>query len=338
MKRISVALTAFFTVFFISSASAATIPSGTRVTVRITENLSSGKTKVGQVFHGSLTAPILANGRVIYAKGAPVTGNVIAVHPSGRLSDPGVLDLKLLSVGKGRSYSALNTEVVRVKGEAHTKSNVEKIGGTAAAGTVLGAIFGGGKGAAIGAASGAAAGTAVAAATGKKEATVESEAVLAFVTANPKRAATVLPVSEGGQGYAGNREPDYRPSARDDSYHHDDPRFSGERDDANDSYYAREFSAEDRRILQDCYSDGDSSLPPGLRKRDGHLPPGLERHLRRNGTLPPGLQKRVEPLPQSCERRLPPVPDGWSRAALSGRILLLDRNSRIIDIFALYRN
>jgi hypothetical protein len=54
--------------------------------------------------------------------------------------------------------------------------------------------------------------------------------------------------------------------------------------------------------------------------------------------LPPGLQKRVEPLPQSCERRLPPVPDGWSRAALSGRILLLDRNSRIIDIFALYRN
>lgn len=337
MKRISVALTALATIFFISSASGVTIPSGTRVTVRITENLSSAKTKVGQVFHGSLTAPIMANGRVIYAKGALVTGNVIAVHPSGRLSDPGVLDLKLLSVGTGRSYSALNTDVFRVMGESHTKSNVEKIGGTAAAGTVLGAIFGGGKGAAIGAASGAAAGTAVAAATGKKEATVESEAVLAFMTANPKRAATVLPVSEGGQLYPGNPEPDYRQPARDDRYHHDDPRYAREGDDATD-YYAREFSAEDRRILQDCYSDDDSNLPPGLRKRGGHLPPGLERQLRRNGTLPPGLQKRVRPLPPSCEHRLPPVPDGWSRVALSGRILLLDRNSKILDIFLLYRN
>ena len=36
----------------------------------------------------------------------------------------------------------------RIKGESHTKSNVEKIGGTAGAGSILGAIFGG-KGALI---------------------------------------------------------------------------------------------------------------------------------------------------------------------------------------------
>ncbi len=350
MKRTPLAITALLAVLFISQAFAATIPAGTRVTVRITENLSSGKTKVGQLFHGALSAPIIVNGHVVYAKGSPVRGKVLAVHPSGRLSDPGVLDLSLLSVGNGHSSSTLHTQVFRVKGESHTKSNVEKIGGTTAAGTVLGAIFGGGKGAAIGAASGAAAGTTVAAATGKKEATVESEAVLAFVTANTSRAATVQPVSQERQEYA-DQDGDqrtYRHSERDDDEYRGDDRYrrddrdrddgSYRRDDRDDGYYARTFSDDDHRILQSCYSSDYSNLPPGLAKRGGKLPPGLERQLQRNGTLPPGLQKRVQPLPESCERSLPRVPVGWSRVALSGRILLLDGHARIMDMFVVYGN
>lgn len=34
-------------------------------------------------------------------------------------------------------------------------------------------------------------------------------------------------------------------------------------------------------------------LPPGLAKRGGNLPPGLQKHLMRHGQLPPGLQKRL---------------------------------------------
>src|SRR5690348_17111246 len=120
---------------FVASAYAAAIPAGAQVPVRITENLSSANAKVGQAFHGTLEAPIMPNGKVVYRKGSPVTGTVVAVHPSGRLSDPGVLELKLVSVSNGRSSSALNTQVFRIKGESHTKSNVEKIGGTAAAGS-----------------------------------------------------------------------------------------------------------------------------------------------------------------------------------------------------------
>ncbi len=33
-------------------------------------------------------------------------------------------------------------------------------------------------------------------------------------------------------------------------------------------------------------------LPPGLAKRGGNLPPGLERHVERSGQLPPGLEKK----------------------------------------------
>jgi hypothetical protein len=90
-------------------------------------------------------------------------------------------------------------------------------------------------------------------------------------------------------------------------------------------------------MIRECFMDDRSGLPPGLAKRD-RLPPGLERHLQRNGTLPPGLQKRVRPLPDVCEARLPRLPRYWSRVVLSGRILLLDPRQRVVDIFWLERD
>jgi hypothetical protein len=338
MKRTFVTISGLCAILIVASASAATIPAGVQLPVRISESLSSANVKVGQAFHGTLEAPIVANGRTIYAKGSPVTGKVVAVHPSGRLSDPGVLELEVVSVSNGHSSATLNTQVFRIKGESHTKSNVEKIGGTAAAGSILGAIFGGGKGALIGAGAGAAAGTTVAAATGKKEAKVESEAVVPFVTAAAVTVAVAQPAPAGRQvqtAYRDDDQPAYRHPDRDDNDDDRDDRYR--RDERNDHRgYAQAFSDDDRRIIRSCYSQDYSNLPPGLAKRGGNLPPSLERQLHRNGTLPPGLQRRVQPLSQSCERRLPPIPSGWFRVALSGRIMMLDGGYRIMDIFPLH--
>jgi hypothetical protein len=339
MKRPFTAISALCAILiFVASASAAAIPAGAQLPVRITENLSSANARLGQSFHGTLEAPIIANGHIVYPKGSQITGKVVAVHPSGRLSDPGVLELKLVSVSNGRSSSALDTQVFRIKGESHTKLNVEKIGGTAAAGSILGAIFGGGKGALIGAGAGAAAGTTIAAATGKKEAEVESEAVVPFVTAAAVTVAVAQPAPAERQvqtAYRDDDQPAYRRPDHDNNNDDDDDRYR--RDERNDHRgYAQAFSDDDRRIIRSCYSEDYSNLPPGLAKRGGNLPPGLERQLQRNGTLPPGLQRRVQPLPQSCERRLPPVPSGWFRVVLSGRIMLLDGGYRIIDIFPLH--
>jgi hypothetical protein len=289
------------------------IPSGMQVQVRITENLTSETAKEGQIFHGTLAAPIVVNGQTLYPKGAAVAGQVVAVHPSGRLSDPGVLELVLTSVSYGRSSSPLNTPAFTIKGESHTKSNVAKIGGGSALGAIIGAMAGGGKGAAIGAGVGAAAGTGVAAATGRKEAKVESEAVLTW------RTGTEVAVSAPQEP-----QPDYRDQRyRDTNYN---------RDEDDDGY--RSFSARDRRVIRACFSDNYSNLPPGLAKRD-RLPPGLEKQLQRNGTLPPGLQKRVQPLPETCVRQLPRLPGGWVRVVLSGRVILLDSGNRIMDLFTL---
>src|SRR5712692_6891020 len=51
------------------------------------------------------------------------------------------------------------------------------------------------------------------------------------------------------------------------------------------------FYEKDQRIIADYYRAQPSGLPPGLAKRNGDLPPGLEKQLRRNGRLPAGLER-----------------------------------------------
>jgi hypothetical protein len=96
------------------------------------------------------------------------------------------------------------------------------------------------------------------------------------------------------------------------------------------------FLPEERRLISEYYRRANTSkkgLPPGLAKRGGKLPPGLQKHLEKNGQLPPGLQKRLEPLPSALDRRLPPLPEYWERVIVERNVILLDRRTnRILDI------
>ncbi|MGI9103972.1 MAG: hypothetical protein ACR2IF_16145 [Terriglobales bacterium] len=284
------------------------IPQGTPIEIRMIDSLNSETAKSGDLFHATLEQAIVQNGQTLYPQGADVTGTVLRAHSSGRLSDPGELELQLTSISFGGRTYPIASEPYAIKGESHTKSNVTKIGGGAAAGAIIGAIAGGGKGAAIGTVVGAGAGTGVAAATGKKDSRIESEALLNFVAAAPVNgswpAATPVQRSE---------------SAATRSY--DDPRRT----------VAPEYSLRDRQYIRGCLANT-SNLPPGLANRD-NLPPGLEKQVERNGTLPPGLQKRVQPLPEACSSRLPKLPVDWSRVVLGSRVLLLDPSNRVADVF-----
>lgn len=97
------------------------------------------------------------------------------------------------------------------------------------------------------------------------------------------------------------------------------------------------FLPEERQIIEQYYRRGKKGkakgLPPGLAKRGGNLPPGLQKHLEKNGQLPPGLQKRLEPLPVDLDRRLPRLPEYWERVVLERDVILIDRRTnRILDI------
>jgi hypothetical protein len=271
------------------------IPAGTQVQVRFIDNLDSQTAKDGDTFRATLEQAIVAGDRILYPKGVDVNGRVVFAHASGKLSDPGELELVLTEIVMGGRSYPVTTDPFRVKGESHTKSNTTKIGGGAALGAVIGAIAGGGKGAAIGAGVGAGAGTATAAATGKKEAKIESEAVLTFVASAAATATTSSP-SLAPPTNAAQRE-DERGNRDDDRYRSSDDPYRS-RDDAQGRKFAPEFSPYDRREIRGCLTYS-PNLPPGLAKRD-RLPPGQERQLERNGTLPPGLQKRAQTLPEVC--------------------------------------
>ena len=164
-------------------AAAETVPAGTHITVRTDGQINSANAHVGQSFHANLIKDLVVNGKTIAKAGAPAKGKITYAKSSGRLHDPGELTIRLTSIqltnGKSLPISASG---FRAKGKSHTKSNVTKIGGGAAAGALIGGLVGGGKGALIGTAAGAGAGTGVAAATGKEEAVIHAETAITFTT------------------------------------------------------------------------------------------------------------------------------------------------------------
>lgn len=160
------------------------IPSGTQISVRLGDELSSETSQVGDTFHGSISSPIMVDGRTVVPTTADVEGRVVDVKSAGRFKGQSDLVIELTRLRmNGKSY-ALATDRWSKQGNARGKSTAAKVGGGAAVGAILGGIFGGGKGAAIGAAAGAGAGTGVSAATKGQQIDLKPETVLTFQLQN----------------------------------------------------------------------------------------------------------------------------------------------------------
>jgi hypothetical protein len=162
-----------------------TVPSGTQLSIRLNDEVNSEKAQVGDVFHGSISAPVSIDDQTAIPTTADVEGRVVDVKSAGRFAGQSVLTLELTKLTmNGKSYS-LQTSQWTKSGNGRGKSTAAKVGGGAAVGAVLGGIFGGGKGAAIGAAAGAGAGTGVSAATKGQQIILRPEAIIAFQLQGP---------------------------------------------------------------------------------------------------------------------------------------------------------
>src|SRR3954468_1452869 len=155
-----------------------TVPAGTRISVRLTDPLSSETAKVGDTFRGTLDNAISIGDKVVVPRDADVQGRVLAVKPSTHFTGQSELTLEMTMLDiNGKSYD-LATSQWDKKGTARGKRTAATVGGGAALGAVIGAIAGGGKGAAIGAGAGAAAGTGVQGVTKGQKVELPSESVL----------------------------------------------------------------------------------------------------------------------------------------------------------------
>src|SRR5262249_32918400 len=138
-----------------------TVPSGTKIDVRLTQTLRSDENKPGESFEATLDRDLVVDGQGIAPRGSTVTGKLVNVAQSGRVEGRAKMSLTLTDLKTKSAEYHLRTNTIAFEAEGTKKADATKIGGGAALGAIIGAIAGGGKGAAIGAAAGAGAGGAV---------------------------------------------------------------------------------------------------------------------------------------------------------------------------------
>lgn len=157
------------------------IPSGTELSVILSDALNSGKNKAGDTFTASLAAPVYVDGKTILERGAKLEGTVVVVQGSGRVSGKANMSLALTGVVYKGKVTPITTRDLAAEAESSTGRDAKVVGGGAGLGALIGAIAGGKKGAAVGAAVGGAGGTGAVLATKGKEVDYPSEAKLTFV-------------------------------------------------------------------------------------------------------------------------------------------------------------
>src|ERR1700740_214583 len=84
-----------------SSPAPLVVPSGTTLTVRLGETLSSKDSQPGQTFTATLVNPVEAGGSPVIPAGATATGTVVAAHAAGKFKGASLLEIKLTSVTIG---------------------------------------------------------------------------------------------------------------------------------------------------------------------------------------------------------------------------------------------
>jgi hypothetical protein len=158
-----------------------TIPSGTLLSIRVDQALSTKDNQTGDSFRATLDQPVVIDGFVIAERGARVEGRVVESDPGGRVKGVSRLSLELvrLNTADGQRLR-LQTEPFAKQAEQEKKRDALKIGAAAGLGAAIGAIAGGGKGAAIGAGVGGAAGAGGVAATRGASAQVPAETRMTF--------------------------------------------------------------------------------------------------------------------------------------------------------------
>jgi len=161
------------------------VPSGTVLTVRTSQGLSSKTSQAGQTFLATLAQPISVEGRRALPTGATVSGKVVSAKAKGKIKGEGELSLALTSISVGDHTYQIQTGVLSATAKGKGKRTAVATGGGAAGGALIGGIAGGGKGAGIGALIGAGAGLIGGAATGNKQIEIPAESALGFTLTEP---------------------------------------------------------------------------------------------------------------------------------------------------------
>ncbi|MDE3155779.1 MAG: hypothetical protein KGN76_11790 [Acidobacteriota bacterium] len=151
--------------------------------------LSSETARVEDEVDAHVSRDVKVGDKVAIPAGTPVRGVVVEVDQGGKFHERARLGIAFDTIRMADgSVLPIHTDTIFRDGEAPGDAASRKIGASAVAGTILGAIFGGARGALIGGATGAAGGTALVEAGGHRPATFPAGAT---VTVRLRKAVTV---------------------------------------------------------------------------------------------------------------------------------------------------
>jgi hypothetical protein len=160
-----------------------TLPSGTELAVRTSEEIDSTTARANQTFSAIVDNDIIGDSNeVVLPEGSRAVIVIREVSSGGATGSPEmVLDIQSITVG-GRSYVVSTADLIESSGTGIGKNRrtAETVGGGAALGTIIGAIAGGAKGAAIGVLVGGAGGAGVEVLNRGRDVRVPAETLLNF--------------------------------------------------------------------------------------------------------------------------------------------------------------
>ena len=137
--------------------------------------VSSETARVEDRVEARVTRDVKVADRVAIPAGSRAIGYVTAVERGGKFKEQARLAIRFQTIVLADGTRLpISTSAIEREGDAKGNSTAAKVGGAAVAGTILGAILGGGKGAAVGGLAGAGAGTAATAAGDRSVATLRA--------------------------------------------------------------------------------------------------------------------------------------------------------------------
>lgn len=133
-----------------------TVPSGTFMTIRVNQVLSSDRSQPGDVFSASLVKPIVVDGIIVADRGQTIAGRVAESKKAGRIKGTSRLGIELTEITLvDGTQVPLRSQLVAHEGPGSVGRDATAIGATTGLGAIIGAAAQGGAAAGMGAGAGA---------------------------------------------------------------------------------------------------------------------------------------------------------------------------------------